>query len=517
MIFVANGQNTDIVSKFKHLPIQKLLDTANYHYDKSSFDTALACYTLFINTASKDTDLSQQQKMIEALNKSGIIYCYKDDYFGAYKFFTSALLLAERFNDVRYQARILLNIGNVYARFNKHDIAESYYSKVLQLSEEAACIVLALNNLGVIRLDAEKLDDGFNYLNKSLQISKENDNVFLFNMLNNFSLYYKKKQNYDSAFYYARLALDEARKHNHVEREAEYLSDLAALFFDVGKIDSALLYLDQSNKIAIKNNFLRILAQSHLTRSKIEKSKGHNKAALEYFEKHTELKDLIANAGVMGDIKQLQHSYDALKMNQQIEQLIVEQKIKEHTIFYQKVIQYIILAVLLLVSGILVFVFYQNRKLTTAYKSLFGKNLEIIDLQYNSSKKDSKKYKKSTLPDDVQDELLNKILTLMTDTSIICDTEFSIDKLAELVQSNQKYVSQVINNSLKKNFRSFLNSYRIREAQHLFSEPDATKYTIESVALRVGFKSRHTFREAFKEITGVSPNFYLKAMQSAKN
>jgi len=108
---------------------------------------------------------------------------------------------------------------------------------------------------------------------------------------------------------------------------------------------------------------------------------------------------------------------------------------------------------------------------------------------------------------------LHKILTLMEDSSIFCAPDFSVDKLAELVQSNQKYISQVINNVLKKNFRSFLNSYRIREAQLIFSEPDVKRYTIESVALRVGFKSRNAFREAFKEITGVSPNFYLNSMQ----
>jgi AraC-like DNA-binding protein len=146
-----------------------------------------------------------------------------------------------------------------------------------------------------------------------------------------------------------------------------------------------------------------------------------------------------------------------------------------------------------------------------AYKILFEKNIEIIDLQ----EKSLEKYQKSALSEDMHDELLDKILTLMEDADTICDTNFSIDRLAELVQSNQKYVSQVINNALKKNFRSFLNSYRIRMAQLIFSGPDAVKYTIDSIAIRVGYKSPSTFRDAFKEITGVTPNFYLKSMQEA--
>jgi YesN/AraC family two-component response regulator len=85
--------------------------------------------------------------------------------------------------------------------------------------------------------------------------------------------------------------------------------------------------------------------------------------------------------------------------------------------------------------------------------------------------------------------------------------------LAELVQSNHAYVSQVINNSLKKNFRSLLNAYRISEAQRILATPDAAKFTLESIAYQVGFKSRTAFRDAFKEITGVSPNYYFKLTQ----
>jgi AraC-like DNA-binding protein len=113
----------------------------------------------------------------------------------------------------------------------------------------------------------------------------------------------------------------------------------------------------------------------------------------------------------------------------------------------------------------------------------------------------------------MQQELLNKIYTVMEDVSVVCDPDFSVEKLATLVQSNNTYISQVINTNLKKNFRSFINIYRIREAQRLFSEPDVAKYTIDAVALQVGFKSKSAFYDAFKEITGVSPSFYLKSIQ----
>jgi len=292
------------------------------------------------------------------------------------------------------------------------------------------------------------------------------------------------------------------------------------LFFETGQTDSALLYIDLSKRMAIEHNFLKTLAENYLILSRIEKSRGHHRKALEYFEKHANLRDSIFGSAVLGNINQLQRSYELSRVNRQIDQLVVEQQIKENIIRYQKVIQYIIFAVLILMSMVLVFIFFQNRKLNLAYKVLFEKNVELLAFQENSQeKKSAKKHTKKSraLTQNMQDELLDKILMLMEDTSIVCDPEFSIDKLAELSKSNQKYVSQVINDTLKKNFRTFLGTYRIQEAQRLLADFDATKYTIDSIALKVGYKSPNSFRDAFKEITGVSPSFYLKSIQDKSN
>ena len=102
----------------------------------------------------------------------------------------------------------------------------------------------------------------------------------------------------------------------------------------------------------------------------------------------------------------------------------------------------------------------------------------------------------------------------MTDTETICDDKFSLDILADLVGINHAYVSQTINECLNKNFRTLLNEYRIREAQRLFSTPEAKKYTIEFIVRKVGFKSKTTFISAFKDVTGVSPYYYFKSLKT---
>ena len=503
----------EIISNFKHLTAQQLLDTAEYYVENSLSDMALACYSLIINTPAKDTDFEQQQKRVTAYNGAAIGYYYMCDYRSAYEFLIKALILCEKIDYVPYYAKIYNNIGNIYYRFRKYDIAKMNYSKALSLCHDTASIVIILNNLGSTDLESGKMDSAFYFLNKSLTISKLYNNIHLFSILNNMALLYEKEKQYDSAFYYFRLSLNESRNNHKTEKEADNLSSLSKLFLEINKNDSALFYADLSNAIAIENNFLEILAENYLTLSKIEESKGNIKKSFEYFKIHAQLKDSVFNVEKFGDINQLQRLYEVSKTNQQIEQLVVKQQIKERTNLYLRIIWLITLGILILVTLVLIIIFAQKRRLNKAYKILVEKNVEIISLQKNAVETIEDRSKKRILTNNAQNELFNKILAVLENTAIICDPEFSILKLAELVQSNDRYVSEVINKYLKKNFRSYLNSFRIKEAQNLLLELDVKKYTVESVGQKVGFKSKAAFYEAFKEITGVNPGFYLKSVQ----
>jgi len=510
--FASSLQKNEMLLNFKKLSSQQFLDSADYYYSKNQFDTALFYYNILINMHVKDTDMEHQKRIIEAYNKSGNILLYMGDYRRAYDFYIKALLLCEKTNDKLFESKIYNNLGNIYYLFKNLDIAKSYYLKSLQMSTDSVSIGGILNNLGYIEICNEQYDSAFYYLNESLRVCSQHHVNYLNSIWSNMALLYQKINSYDSAFYYYKLSLQVSKNNNNILKEAENLSQLGALFFEVNNSDSAFYYIGLSNVIAEKKNFLNILADNYLILSKIEESKGHTKSAFKYYKKYAGLKDSLSNNKIFGEINQLQRMHEVTKTNQQIEQLALEQTISKQRIHYHKIILFITIGVLLLVCGILLVVLIQKRRLNRAYKSLFEKDIELIGFQKNALVT-YEKYKKSALTDDLQDELLQKILTLMEDHATFCDTDFSVDRLAELVQSNQKYVSQVINNVLKKNFRSFLNGYRIREAQLIFSEPDVRRYTIESVALRVGFKSRNAFREAFKEITGVSPNFYLNSMQ----
>ena len=511
-----SSHSQDFIENLMHLSYRKLNDTADFYFDRKISDTALICYNLLINTPVKSSDFEKQKMLIEAVNKISIIYFHFSDYNTSYEYLIKALLLCEKYNYDEFLPKIYNNMGNIYSQYKRYDIAKGYYAKALAAPQDSTTIIILLNNLGAVELESGQMDSAANYLNKSLQISRKHDDFLLYDIWNNIATLYHKKQLYDSAYYYYYAALKVAKDNNKYAREAQNFSDLGKLFFELNKRDSALIYIDWSNKIAKEYNFPRFIAENYLTLSKIEEAKGNTQKAFEYYKNYANLNDSIYNVQSFGDINQLQRLYEDSKTNQKIEQLIIKQQIKERTIFYLRIIWAATSCILLLVTLVLIVIFIQKRNLNRAYKALFEKNIEIIELQDHSSAGKTNKNKKTVLSDELQDELLDKILLLMEDTSIICDTEFTINRLAELVDSNRVYISQIINSALKKNFRTFLNGYRIREAQRLFSEPDAQKYTIESIALRVGFKSRTAFREVFKEITGVTPNYYLTSIMKSR-
>lgn len=142
----------------------------------------------------------------------------------------------------------------------------------------------------------------------------------------------------------------------------------------------------------------------------------------------------------------------------------------------------IVLSVVLLVV-LLVFIIVvgrKNRKLSEAQKLLVEKN-HYLEKAEQDSKRLLEKYvdndndqqrttKTGTtqtsvnLDDRQKDILLGKVMKVMDDVDVISNSDFNLNKLAEMVGSNTRYVSWVINETYGRNFKTILNENRIREA-----------------------------------------------------
>ncbi len=483
-------------------PPRQLLDSLDYYLQLNNYDPVLIIGTQLINMPVAEDDGEANKILIEALHKTAVAYYQLCDYRRSYELLIKALDLCERWEYADYMSRLLIDIGNIYFRFGQVDIARQYDIRALKVCRDSMLMVGILSNLGD---SADRPDSVRFYLNRALDISGRHRDIYRGAILSNLALYHQRQGQFDEAAKYFRMALANARSREDVESEAETLHLQARLFQERGMADSAFHYIAHSNSLAEQNNLLRIEVDNYLAMSEFEEIKGRKEAAFEYFKTYARLRDSTLNTEIFGDINQLQRLYEVSKTNQQIEQLTIDRLLKQRTITYQ------MLVMGLLVLACVIF-FLQKRNLNRAYKVLMEKNLRLFEIKDKNQDKFSKEYHKS-LDGETQQKLMEQILAVMEDAPTVCDTEFSLDRLAQLVHSNHAYVSQVINTVSGMNFRSFLIGYRIREAQQLFSEPDSAKYTIEAVAGMVGFKSRTAFREAFKEITGVTPVFYIRSLR----
>ena len=87
---------------------------------------------------------------------------------------------------------------------------------------------------------------------------------------------------------------------------------------------------------------------------------------------------------------------------------------------------------------------------------------------------------------------------------------FNLELLSEHLGINRKYLSKAINSTTGKNFNTYINEYRVKEAIRLLSNPANTLLSVDDIGIRVGFSNRSSFYESFRKMTGISPSQFKK-------
>ena len=90
----------------------------------------------------------------------------------------------------------------------------------------------------------------------------------------------------------------------------------------------------------------------------------------------------------------------------------------------------------------------------------------------------------------------------------------TIGALAQRLGMPEYRLRRLINQALGyRNFNSFLNYYRIREAKEALADPGQAAVPVLTIALDAGFSSLGPFNRAFKAETGMTPSEYRRIGQ----
>ena len=130
----------------------------------------------------------------------------------------------------------------------------------------------------------------------------------------------------------------------------------------------------------------------------------------------------------------------------------------------------------------------------------------------------SKKVTSSPIKKKIRSSTTSKVMTelykLMEEEELFKNPLLSRLDLATRLKTSEGYLSQIINQELKKSIIQFVNEYRIETAKDLLHNPVFNKYSVEAIGMEAGFKSKSAFYSAFNTSFGMSPGAYRKLHKS---
>jgi len=115
---------------------------------------------------------------------------------------------------------------------------------------------------------------------------------------------------------------------------------------------------------------------------------------------------------------------------------------------------------------------------------------------------------KGIVPKAKRKALKHEIDAFFENSTAFCESDFSLQKMAELMKVPAHQLSFVINAEHGQSFSELLGYHRIRRATAMIESDAFKQLTIEGIGQMVGYKSKSTFFNQFKKNTGNTPLYF---------
>lgn len=506
-----------------------------------------------------DTDMSKDNKYRCAIACAciGDEYFKKESYPQAFDFYFKGLQICEENEFKRLVPRFYKNIGNIHSVFGDNEFALDYYEKGLDVSRQQGLtdmkIKILINTVGIC-LYENRIEEAKSYIKEMKSFVDKNKYVSYFIHMSDamISVY---NGEFDKAVIQFNNAKEEiAKKGLGAEYLASVQAELINLYEKKGDQDSMIYYCMKNYDLSQKHNLPSMQLKILKVLYTIYMKNGNKDKADRYMEEYIALSDSLEMSKTHKKIKNIQVAYELNKNYDSILKLTYEKNAKDLQIRQQRIILLVIAVCMLIFISMMIILYMQKHKLSSAYKNLVRRNNDIIsservnkEVKTNLENKlktleeknayletliktnteteppaeataeedseKSKSYSSSKISEELKKDILQKILSVMEDPEKFCDAEFSLERLSTQIGSNSRYVSQIINETYNKNFRTFLNEYRVKEASiRLADKEKYGNYTMKAIGESLGYKSQANFIESFRKITGVTPSMYLKLL-----
>ncbi len=509
-----------IYNTYKHLSSKQLAFIGRDMMNRNENDSALAIFTMIIE--NNNTNKRDRELIGDAKNCIGIISYLKGNYSEAYSNFYS---LIDGDDDISVAARN--NLAGIYYLYGQYDrcyealkdnMIVALTKKNLHRGGTAATNLCNLFQSGQI---SDKANEIASYIRQFLSIvdntsPKEIIDCKLVITIAKGFLKSLENNHADAIEYFLEAA---------IKMKSEYIPDRGTcyLFYNVGneyrllnRPDSALKYYGMAEKIALKHHFLDLQQTIYKRTSETYREMGDSILEMNYRDKFIFTHDSIYDIGEYNKIRDLQLEHEVNEFKSQLELINAKHSLQKRTLTVASIASIILIV-------LIIWLLIVNRNLKSKNKTIFNLNLKEIDTNTHNKPLDTTevytlpKYSDSPLSSEMKYNLKTKIMAIMSNEEIFCKQGFSLNELSRLCDSNPKYVSQVINETLDKTFPQYLNEARIKIARSRMLDYDNYGHlTLEAIASSVGISSRTAFSRTFKQITGLTPTEFIKMAKSNK-
>lgn len=566
LIFLTTTTETDAgVVAGKGADLSKMTDGELLKYGeelmtKERSDSALLCFELINKHAPADIKL-----YAKSLLSTGKAYYARNSYAKAMENYMTSLHICEEQNIEELLPEIYKDIGNIYSMFNDFRQSSELYTKSLDIARkrgDRTFVNKLLSNLICAYTPQTPVKKYWEYY-KELSSYKEDRPRYKYDLLMDKGLILTYEKKYEEAIDYFRKAIAFSKENDiSLLGLASVYTSMADAYQTLGKRDSSLHYLMKNKEIAerIKYPALMIITLKNL--SEIYHNVDERKS-LEYKSEYLALSDSIFNMNEFNGIRNALYYYEMDNKLKTISSLSETNRAHDHEIAMQRRWLITLTIFCVVVVFLVIMVYIQKRRLSRSYYHLFYKNQEELavdkiyarrikemqkrmdmlqrnekspeetplevaenendviaeDIKQESEEKESDGAEaiadisrpQAKLSEGQRDSLLDAIMQVMEHGEEFCDSDFGIERLATLVGSNSKYVSQVINDVYSKNFRTFLNEFRVKKAMMRMNDTEHYgQYTIKAIAESVGYKSQSNFINVFTKQTGIKPSVFQK-------
>lgn len=569
----AGSKYTRLINEMSSKDTRTVMTAADKSERRGDNERALVLYMMVGKRFRTDLTDDEKALLTEAYRRSGDIYYNRGDYPTALEMYVEGMKVCEATRQKKRMAILLKNTGNVYCVFDDLERGAMFYQKAYKESKRSGDKTTErkiLTNLTALCLYLGKTSEARKYYNASLRMKDKYDieNTFMINY--NQGLIFSAEGSYDKAVLCFRsLAFLAKRQKVAPKYLCSVYQELAKAYSDIGNTDSTRQYLDLCWREAKVHKIQHMYVEVLKDYSSLYERLGNKAEAQRFKADYLTMRDSIYNTRRFDMVKNMQLQYEMTKIDKEISTLHAHQQHREEIISFQRTMLIIVFASTLFITAFLIIVYRQKKKLDRSYNDLYVLNRKAIDnyeamktrraddqrtisslknklqqlelgissaqeivksapqfvqsssssgiITSSQSREDVPAHRQHGMDEDKMKALAETITEVMDNGDEFCSPDFSIDCLASLVDSNQKYVSLVINNIFKKTFRDYLNEYRIAVAcKRLANDSEYANLTTKAIGESLGYKSHTSFINIFRKLTGLTPAQYQKMSMRGK-